>query len=316
MTSQAGTRAAAHRSELATRWLVAVVGIPVVAMVIYVGGWLLAGFLALAAALGAREVYGFAREAGIRPFTVLGMAGAGLFVVAAALSGGYGGWAELGWGVLLGLVLMGFGAAVWARGPGGRPLVAASVTVAGAAYIGGALAFAVLLREVPEALAPSGVGVEGSDSGAQGTSPALLGTLLLALPIFVAWVGDAAAFFVGRRWGRRKLIPAVSPKKTVEGGVSGLAASVVAAGLYAPLVLSATPFAVSWAGALLMGLLLGAAAQVGDLMISVLKREAGVKDSGGLIPGHGGVLDRLDSLFTAVPMAYLLILAAERGILG
>lgn len=315
MTSPTGTEAPAQRSELTTRWIVAAVGIPVVALVIFAGGWVLAAVLAVVAALGAREVYGFARQAGIHPFAGAGALAAGLLVLAAALAGGYRGTAEMGWAVLVALLLGAFGAAVWARGPEGRPLAAVSVTVAGAVYVGGALAFAVLLRELPRAAA-GGAGGSGGAAGFQGPEVALTGTLLLVFPIAVSWLGDAAAYFVGRRWGRRKLIPQVSPKKTVEGGVAGLVASVVGAGVYAPLALSGTAFAVPAVAAMAMGLVLGAAAQVGDLAISVLKREAGVKDSGALLPGHGGILDRLDSLFMAIPAAYVLLLAAERGVLG
>ncbi|HTP41574.1 MAG TPA: phosphatidate cytidylyltransferase [Nitrospiria bacterium] len=120
----------------------------------------------------------------------------------------------------------------------------------------------------------------------------------------VTWVVDSAAYFVGRRWGRHPLAPAISPKKTIEGAVAGLAGGVVTA-----LVLRAwwTP-ALSGLDSFGAGVLLGCAGQLGDLAESMFKRRAGVKDSGGWIPGHGGLLDKVDSLVFAAPTFYYYLL--------
>jgi phosphatidate cytidylyltransferase len=122
------------------------------------------------------------------------------------------------------------------------------------------------------------------------------GLTLLALA--VTWCGETAAYVVGRRWGRRPLAPRVSPAKTVEGALAQVVVSVAAAclGIWAE-VLSA-------AHALTIGLVLGVTGQVGDLVESFLKRSAQTKDAGGLVPGHGGLLDRLDSLLFNVPALY------------
>jgi phosphatidate cytidylyltransferase len=108
--------------------------------------------------------------------------------------------------------------------------------------------------------------------------------------VLVVWATDFVAFFGGRYLGRRKLAPRLSPGKTVEGAVAGVAAGT----------------AVAWYGGLgvVFGVLVAVAAVVGDLFESWLKRRAGVKDSGNILPGHGGVLDRFDSLFLASPVAY------------
>jgi phosphatidate cytidylyltransferase len=120
-------------------------------------------------------------------------------------------------------------------------------------------------------------------------------------------MGDSGAYFTGRRFGRRKLIPSVSPKKTVEGGLGGLAGAVGTAALLHFLVLRTIPgLDLSFAWILLTGFLLGISAQVGDLAESVLKREAGVKDSGSLLPGHGGILDRFDAILFNVPLCWFL----------
>jgi phosphatidate cytidylyltransferase len=114
----------------------------------------------------------------------------------------------------------------------------------------------------------------------------------------VTWSGEAAAYFVGRRFGRRRLAPQLSPGKTVEGALAQVAASVVAALAAAPVV----PLPSLTAAGL--GAMLGVVGQLGDLSESFLKRSAGAKDAGQLIPGHGGLLDRLDSLLFNVPALY------------
>jgi len=120
------------------------------------------------------------------------------------------------------------------------------------------------------------------------------------LTLIVIMSCDSCAYFVGRRFGRRKLYEAVSPNKSIEGAVGGLAGSVLAVYL---VKFSFMPFIGSVDG-LLIGLLLGSAGQLGDLFESLLKRSCGVKDSGTIIPGHGGMLDRLDSLLFAFPLVF------------
>ena len=131
----------------------------------------------------------------------------------------------------------------------------------------------------------------------RGSGQGLAWTLLACA---VTWSTDIGAFFAGRRFGRRPFFGMISPKKTLEGALGGLAAGTLAgvlviwlAGLKAPLILAP-----------LIGISLSAVAQLGDLLESLLKREAAVKDSGTLIPGHGGVLDRVDSLLVAVAVAF------------
>lgn len=282
-------------AELRARILVALVGIPVALLLVHLGGWYLGALLVAAAAIGAHEFHALASARGARPVRWLGIPAAALLVVLAVRDPVFAGWGDPALTLVLVLVLLTACAVVFCRRIDEEPLLSASATVLGALYTGGTLAFAVLLRDLPEVM---------------GTVPRHRweGTLLVLLPLGVTWAGDTAAFFVGRSIGKTPLAPRVSPGKTVEGGIGGLVAS-VAAGVAAGFVLDdfgTVPLSPLAGG--LIGLVLGAAAQVGDLAESVLKREAGVKDSGAILPGHGGVLDRLDALFFTLPLAYGLLI--------
>lgn len=119
------------------------------------------------------------------------------------------------------------------------------------------------------------------------------------LTMVLAWGSDTAAYFVGRKFGTTKLSPSVSPKKTLEGSAAGLAASVVGA-----VVMSFFLPGLGVIDAIALGILAGAAGQAGDLFVSILKRSSGVKDSGGILPGHGGILDRVDALAFTAPATW------------
>ena len=137
---------------------------------------------------------------------------------------------------------------------------------------------------------------------------AAAGTALVMFPMLVTWVTDAAAFFVGRAVGGPKLMPSVSPGKTISGAIGGLFGGAVTAWAYAAYVLPpATRMGMTLWAAIASGVLLSVVAQIGDLVESLLKRQAGVKDSSHLIPGHGGVLDRTDSLLFTLPVGFVLL---------
>ncbi|WP_048602466.1 phosphatidate cytidylyltransferase [Rubeoparvulum massiliense] len=127
------------------------------------------------------------------------------------------------------------------------------------------------------------------------------GFLITVMVILTIWASDIFAYFVGRAWGKHKLWPAISPKKTIEGSVGGMAGSVVI--LMA--VVAITPISMTIVQQIALGLLISISGQLGDLMESALKRHVGVKDSGRLLPGHGGILDRCDSWLVAFPVLFL-----------
>jgi phosphatidate cytidylyltransferase len=198
-------------------------------------------------------------------------------------------------GPLLGALSLALFALCAFRAPMNRVLPDAAYSVFGLLYIGVPLTTLPLLSE-------------------QENGPSLLIFLF-----FVVWAGDIAALYVGRAWGRRKLAPAISPGKTWEGAVASVAGSVLVALLLLELaealsrgnfgkLSSLMSYPGSMAGWLGLAVLLNVAAQVGDLVESAIKRGAGVKDSGAILPGHGGVLDRIDALLVASPVLWYALL--------
>ena len=292
-------------SELALRILFSVVAAPLALWIVIAGGAPLAALLAIVSALGAWEFFRLARAAGARPLDDVGIALAGLLPL--AIHAHYLGVFTVrpALGALVVLCIM--AATIWLRGVEGRPLGAAATTIFGVVYAAGMLGFGYAIRYHDTVAGYDVVGASHLSIGALRVAIAP-GGILLVFPLVLTWASDIGAFIVGRTIGGRKLIPSVSPGKTVSGAVGGLAASMLvsyffARGVLVPMAhLGFTP-----GGALLFGALISIAAQTGDLFESLLKRESGVKDSSHIIPGHGGILDRFDSLIFVMPVAYLLL---------
>lgn len=255
-------------------------------------------------------MFRIARAGGLTPLEDVGIALAGLIPLAVHATFQGIQFPALGVGAFVLVATLGL--TIWRRGVEGKPLGAAASTIFGAVYVGGMLSYGYALRYHPYAFADAMIPLGGKQSGGDVTYKALVipsGALLLMLPLLVTWASDIGAYAVGRTMGRHKLIPLVSPGKTVEGAVGGLIASVVVAWAFGNGVLRpAAQLGFKWYpwGLILFGAVVSVAAQVGDLAESLLKREAGVKDSSRILPGHGGILDRLDSLFFVLPVSYLL----------
>ncbi len=263
--------------------------VPPLVIALWIGVPAVAAVLILVAALGGLEVFRLLRQAGYPSLSLFGTALAVAFVLEAALAPG----GEKG------LLLVAVGTVLAGMGAFGRPdprdgLVVWVATVFGAGYVG-LIAFVLHLANGAPAV-PSGAPLHVL-SAAQGW------ILLLVLGV---WSFDTGAFLVGRQIGRHKFLTHISPSKSVEGVVGGLiATTVVTSAMLA--ALGQAP-----AGGLALGPLIGLAAQAGDLAESMLKRAAGAKDSGTLIPGHGGILDRIDSFLFAGPVVALYVVALVR----
>lgn len=287
---------------MAKRWAVAIVGIPAVLGLLYLGGWWLAVPVALFAALGALEIYRLAERSGIAPLGPLGAVLAAALVLLAAWRPTFAEFAPFGLALLGGGATLALAGTMAWRWPGGRPLGAVAVTLFGSIYTGLSLAVVPLMHALPETRAWTDV-----SSGAWG------GLVLVALPLAATWLGDALALFAGTAWGRGGLAPTISPRKSWVGvwaGLFGAGVAGVAWLLIARTVLPGIPIEAP-ATAAGVGIVLGIFAIVGDLAESLLKREAGVKDSGTFFPGHGGVLDRLDALVFTLPAAYATFVALD-----
>ncbi len=293
--------------ELTRRIAFGVIAAPVAIAILLYGGWPLAALLAVVSALGAWEFFRIARASGLTPLDDVGTAIAGLIplLVHARFLGLYDPSGRLGPLSLIVLVLLALLAlAIWMRGVTAKPLSAVAATAFGVAYTGGMLSFGYGIRNHDYASTPALLSLGGR------TYSLATGGLLLLLPVFIPWASDIGAYAAGRTMGKHKLIPSVSPGKTVEGAVGGLLASMLVAAVYTRYVLHPAAhltFRIPPAGVFAFGAIVSVAAQVGDLAESLLKREAGVKDSSHIIPGHGGILDRFDSLLFVLPVSYVLL---------
>lgn len=177
--------------------------------------------------------------------------------------------------------------------------------LAGTCYVGLPVFAAITLRQASDGGASS-AWQSAADRLALGWAPAGNGLAWVLAVVLSTWASDSAAYLTGRAFGRNKLAPAVSPGKTVEGALGGLLAAILVSGLVFR-VSGVLPF---WIGTG-VGAVIGVSGQIGDLSESFLKRQAGVKDSGDLIPGHGGMLDRVDALLFAFPATLLLFWVIE-----
>jgi phosphatidate cytidylyltransferase len=274
-------------SELTRRIIFAVIAAPIAIAIVYFGDWALAILLSVLAALAAWELFRIAREAGVAPLEPAGIALAALLPIAvhAQRLGVY----SLSLTMIVAMALLLFASTIWLRGPTGKPLASVAITIFGVTYAG-LFSYIYALRYHNYAVG------------------AAAGTALVLLPVLLTWATDIGAYMFGRTFGHKKLIPSISPGKTVEGAVGGLGLAIVICLLYVRFILM--PYAqlgLTIQGAVLFAIVISVAAQTGDLAESLLKREAGIKDSSRIIPGHGGILDRFDSLLFVMPIAFLLL---------
>lgn len=263
------------------RALVTLVLLPVGLALIVIGGWAYVGLVALVLALAAWEYSRLFHAGGLAPATPLLVAG----TLAIAVSRAMDGFSSAPWLVsLLILAAMTYHLVAYERG---RNQAASdfSVTLAGMFYIGWLGAYLISVRDLPDGL----------------------WWLLVILP--AVWLADSMAYLVGSRIGRHKMTRRLSPKKSWEGYFGGIIAGILGgAGLAALMQYLAAPGgSITWPRGALLGLALAALTILGDLGESMIKRQVGAKDSSDLLPGHGGVFDRIDSWLWAGVIGYYLI---------
>jgi phosphatidate cytidylyltransferase len=265
---------------LRERTVVVVILLPTAFAIIAAGGWVFAAGVALVLGMAAAEYAALFRAHGLAPSTPLLVAGVAALTLGRQADGFGSGPAIL---AMAGLALMTWHLIDYERGAG-RSGTDFAVGLGGVTYLGWVGAYLVSLRSLPD------------------------GVWWLLTALLAVWIGDSAAYFIGRAIGRRRLAPRLSPKKTWEGYLAGIAGAAAAGAGFAALWTVAAPEGgvSAWRG-LILGAVMGILTPLGDLGISMIKREVQIKDSGTILPGHGGALDRLDSWLWAGVLGFYLV---------
>ena len=258
---------------LRDRVLSSIVMLPIVGVTVWAGGWWFTGLIGLIAVGTLWELCSLLRKTDfLQPITWLGLFMVAWLVLEAGLPADPGRFQAL----LIGSILVGLVVALLYTSP--HPASDWAVTLGVAIYLGVTLRHLALLRNLADGLG------------------------WLATAALVTWITDSGAYFIGRSYGRHKLWPRVSPKKSWEGLIAGLIIGTTASALLAPLLVPS----LLWQQGIVIGLLIGITGPFGDLSESLFKRQVGVKDSSNLIPGHGGLFDRIDSFIFVGPVIFWL----------
>lgn len=279
-------------NNLWTRIAVGVVGIPLAIGIIWLGGWAFSIAVMIVSALALREFYGLVATKRASANQSVGVVW-GVVLQAMLTLGMHNASADASpWVMLTALffilgVLVTLTAELWRDRE--NAILNTGMTIMGVAFVSVCLGTLIVLREMKSNMVTGTFGNNGATT---------------VLTLFVAvWACDTAAYFVGMRYGKHKLFPRVSPKKSWEGAIAGFAAALLSFAAMSAWLMHSTPL---WL-ALLCGAAVGAVGQVGDLAESLLKRDATIKDSSQLIPGHGGFLDRFDSMLFAAPVLLTIV---------
>jgi phosphatidate cytidylyltransferase len=280
----------ANKSSLASRVISALLLLPVLILLVWWSVWSVVVVVVAATLVGLFELYGAFAAGGYQPRSRLGIAiGLALVLVVALRSIAPFDLLPL---ALTGAILASLIAELLRPSHEGT-LPDWALTLAGALYVGWLLSHFIMLRELTQPLLPAPLGLLGIEPGAA----------WVYLVLAITFLQDTFAYFVGRSLGRHKLAPALSPKKTWEGAAGGMAGAIL--GSLAGILLLGLP--ISLGAGLLLGVVGGIVGPLGDLSESLIKRQVGLKDAGSIIPGHGGILDRADSLLFTAPALYYLI---------
>jgi phosphatidate cytidylyltransferase len=276
--------------NFAQRVISALVFVPLILLVTYIGGIAFILLVEVLILASLAELWGILESAGQRPMRMTGYVLATFACLFTAYHSSEPRMIVAGFSITVLLSLLILGGARFASGTRGNLLP----TMGGVLYIGWLFSHQIPLRCDAARLLP------GAPQDADMT-----GWLLLLYGYSLVWTCDTSAYFIGRKFGVRRLVPRISPGKTVAGALGGFLCTVLVSLLYRHLFLSALPLHM----ALLLGAIIGVIAQAGDIFESALKRRGGVKDASSLIPGHGGLLDRFDGVLFALPAIYYILLA-------
>lgn len=265
------------------RIITSAVGIPLAfILILYPGGVPFAAAMCVVTVLGVLEFYGGVRKVGARPVEWAGVAASALFVVSMRTFQ-HGKIGAVLPALLTGLIVVSLMVELIRKKR--SPVVNVGATVFGAVYVGWLLSHVVVLRSLPGSLDIWGQHVQA-------------GAAFVLYIFLCTWASDSGAYFVGRSYGRTKYAPKLSPNKTVEGSIAAVVCTVLASAIFGWVI------HLPYGHALTLGIIFGIVAQIGDLSESAIKRELGIKDFGVIVPGHGGVLDRFDSMLFTGPAAY------------
>ncbi len=260
------------------RWITGLLALPFLIFILYAGGWWLTLLVAAAALAALLEYNRIVYHAWGTP-----LPGAvpvlGLLIMPALCWAAHSGRPDHMLAVLAGNFVLAGMLSLFSFGRDTRVLEIVQKQIQGVLYIPLLLSLLILIRQEPD------------------------GFLWIFTLVLAVFAGDTLALYTGTYLGRHKLCPSISPGKTIEGSLGSVGGNILAA-----LIMKGFfPSAVGWGQLFLFCLLCGVSAQMGDLFESQLKRVSGIKDSGSLLPGHGGMLDRIDALLFAAPVAYLLL---------
>jgi phosphatidate cytidylyltransferase len=288
-------------SNLAQRVLVGIVAIPIILLLCMAGGVYFFIFVALVSAVALYEFYRLAVVKGAKPLITLGLIAG--FAVNLSFFLGPSSQPRLLVTVLLITVIIVSLRELFRNA--GSPILNLSTTLLGVFYISLFFGTLIGIRQLFVAGSfPTArfLSTGSALSDAQVAHQVHVWGGYMVISVFATiWICDSAAFHVGAPWGRHKLFPRVSPNKSWEGAIAGLAFAILAALAAKVLLLTFLPLS----GAIYLGAVVGTIGQLGDLTESLMKRDAGVKDSSALIPGHGGAFDRFDSVLLVAPCVYL-----------